>query len=271
MSQLSAKELHLSYESDPVIHNINLSIPKGKVSVLIGANGCGKSTLLRSLARLMQPKQGTVYLDGKEIHKQPSKEVAQKLAILPQGPQAPEGLTVKELCYFGRHPYKGLFSRNSKTDHDMVEWAVSATGMWDLRDRTLDTLSGGQRQRAWISMALGQGTDLLLLDEPTTYLDIAHQIEVLELLRGLNKEFGKTIVMVLHDLNQAARYADHLICLANGKIHNEGPPKEVFTCGMIREVFGLECCIIEDPVGKNPMCIPMGMNPMCNKKPSSAC
>ncbi|WP_078412375.1 ABC transporter ATP-binding protein [Priestia abyssalis] len=260
MTTLSAKQLSLSYESVQIIDNIDLEIPEGKISIIIGSNGCGKSTILRSLARLLIPQKGTIYLDGKAIHRQSSKEVAKKLAILPQSPEAPEDITVKELCYYGRHPHKGLFSRQSPEDHAIVNRALCATKMEDLADRTLDALSGGQRQRAWISMALAQETDLLLLDEPTTYLDLAHQIEILELLRDLNVMYGRTIVMVLHDLNQAAKYADHLISIANGRIYKEGPPEMVFTKEMIRDVFGLDCCIVENPVDQTPLCIPIGLS-----------
>ena len=259
MPKLTAKCISLTYDTVSVVENLSLAIPEGKITILIGSNGCGKSTILRSLARLLKPAEGSVYLDGKEIHQQSSKEVAKKLAILPQNPQAPEGLTVKELCYYGRHPHKGVFSRNTVQDHEMVDWALAATRMKELGTRPLETLSGGQRQRAWIALALAQGTDLLLLDEPTTYLDLAHQIEVLELLRELNRDFGRTIVMVLHDLNQAARYADHLISIANGRLYSEGKPEEVFTEELIRDVFGLQVQLIEDPVEHKPMCIPIGL------------
>lgn len=260
MTTLSAEHLSLSYGATQIIDNIDLEIPEGKISIIIGSNGCGKSTILRSLARLLMPQQGTIYLDGKSIHQQSSKEVAKKLAILPQAPEAPEDITVKELCYYGRHPHKGLFSRQTPEDHRIVERALSATKMTEFADRTLDALSGGQRQRAWISMALVQETDLLLLDEPTTYLDLAHQIEILELLRDLNETYGRTIVMVLHDLNQAAQYADHLISIKQGKIYKEGPPETVFTKKMIKDVFRLECCIIENPVDQTPLCIPIGLS-----------
>ncbi|ASS95484.1 ABC transporter ATP-binding protein [Peribacillus simplex] len=260
MTTLSAEHLSLSYGSTQIIDNIDLEIPEGKISIIIGSNGCGKSTILRSLARLLTPQQGTIYLDGKAIHHQSSKEVAKKLAILPQAPEAPEDITVKELCYYGRHPHKGLFSRQTPEDHAIVDRALSATKMTEFADRTLDALSGGQRQRAWISMALVQETDLLLLDEPTTYLDLAHQIEILELLRDLNVTYGRTIVMVLHDLNQAAQYADHLISIVKGKIYKEGPPETVFTKEMIKDVFRLECCIIENPVDQSPLCIPIGLS-----------
>ncbi|KKB73713.1 MULTISPECIES: ABC transporter ATP-binding protein [Bacillus] len=257
--KLSAQKLTLSYDTSTIINEIDLEIPEGKISVLIGSNGCGKSTILKSLARIMAPESGSVYLDGKEIHRQPSKEIAKKMAILPQSPQAPEGLTVEELCYFGRHPHKKLLSRHTKEDHEMVDWALEATGMAELRSRTLDALSGGQRQRAWISMSLAQGTDLLLLDEPTTFLDIAHQIEVLELLKHLNRDHGRTIVMVLHDLNQASQYADYLISILDGKVYSAGAPEEVFTPSLFRDVFGLECCIMKSPVDQKPMCLPTGL------------
>ncbi len=258
MSKLSAEQLSLSYDSVQVIDNINLKVSEGDITVLIGSNGSGKSTILRSLARLMRPEKGSVYLNGKDIHKLPTREVAKRLAILPQGPLSPEGLTVEELIYYGRHPHKGIFSKTSKEDHEMVSWALEATRMSAFADRPLEALSGGQRQRAWIAMALAQGTELLLLDEPTTYLDLAHQIEVLELLRQLNRDFSRTIVMVLHDLNQAARYADYLISIAHGGIYQEGVPQEVFTEQMLRDVFGLDCYIMKDPVAGAPMCIPIG-------------
>ncbi|MGE7607961.1 ABC transporter ATP-binding protein [Peribacillus frigoritolerans] len=260
MTTLSAEHLSLSYGTTRIIDNIDLEIPEGKISIIIGSNGCGKSTILRSLARLLMPQQGTIYLDGKAIHQQSSKEVAKKLAILPQAPEAPEDITVKELCHYGRHPHKGIFSRQTPEDDRIVDRALSATKMTEFADRTLDALSGGQRQRAWISMALVQETDLLLLDEPTTYLDLAHQIEILELLRDLNETYGRTIVMVLHDLNQAAQYADHLISIKQGKIYKEGPPETVFTKEMIKDVFRLECCIIENPVDQTPLCIPIGLS-----------
>ncbi len=259
MTKLTAEKLSLSYDSTSIIRNIDLYIPEGKISIIIGSNGCGKSTILRSLARLLKPTEGCIYLNGKNIHRHSSKEVAKKLAILPQAPEAPEDLTVKELCYYGRHPHKGLFARYSAEDHQIVEEALQATKLSNLSHRTLDELSGGQRQRAWIAMALAQGTELLLLDEPTTYLDLAHQIEVLELLRSLNQKRNCTIVMVLHDLNQAARYADHLISISNGQIYKEGSPAQVFTEGMIRDVFNLSSTIIQNPVDGSPLCIPTGI------------
>ncbi|CAM3745344.1 ABC transporter ATP-binding protein [Marinicrinis lubricantis] len=259
MNKLAAEHLTVAYDSAPVIEDLSLSIPDGKITILIGSNGCGKSTILRTLGRLLSPNAGHVYLDGKRIDRLPSKEVAKQMAILPQSPSAPDGLTVKELCYYGRNPHKGLFSRHTAEDMRMVEWALKATRMQEFAERTLDQLSGGQRQRAWIAMALAQETDYLLLDEPTTYLDLAHQVEVLELLRDLNRTFGRTIIMVLHDLNQAARYADHLVSVFQGKVYAQGAPKEVFTAELIHNVFGLNVKVIEDPVEHTPMLVPVGL------------
>lgn len=259
MTQLSAEELTLTYETNTIINGINLNIPKGKVTIIIGANGCGKSTILHALGRLMKPKQGSVYLNGKNIHQYSPKEVAKQLAFLAQSPEILEDLTVEELCLYGRHPHKSLFARHSDKDKAVVEEALKATKMDLLKDRTLDALSGGQRQRAWIAMALAQETDVLLLDEPTTYLDLAHQIEVLELLRALNQKHKNTIIMVLHDLNQAASYADYLISIVDGEIYQEGTPNDIFTEEMIQHVFGLNSKIIESPVNQAPICIPMGV------------
>ncbi len=259
MTTLRTEQLSLSYDDTKVIDAIDLHIPDGQISIIIGSNGCGKSTILRSLARLLRPTQGNVYLNGKDIHRQSSKEIAKQLAILPQSPEAPEDLTVEDLCYYGRHPHKGLFARHTEEDHAIVAEALKATKMDKLSDRTLDALSGGQRQRAWIAMALAQGTELLLLDEPTTYLDLAHQIEILDLLRTLNHKHQCTIVMVLHDLNQAARYADHLISIADGRIYHEGKPEDVFTEKMLEDVFGVSATIIENPVDGSPLCIPTGV------------
>lgn len=257
MSTLTTNHLKISYDTVTIVEDLNLVIPKGQITVLIGSNGSGKSTILRSLARLLKPDSGQILMNGKETTSIPPKEFAKKLSILPQGPQAPEGLTVKELCYYGRHPHKGFFSRNSEEDHRMVNWALEATRMKELEERSLDALSGGQRQRAWIAMSLAQGTEILLLDEPTTYLDLSHQIEVLNLLRVLNKKHHKTIVMVLHDLNHAARYAHNLVCINKGSIYACGDPNTVFTEEMIQDVFRLKSLIISDPVEHTPMCVPI--------------
>jgi iron complex transport system ATP-binding protein len=258
MNQLSAKNLTLTYDRTPIIRHLELDIPRGQITALVGANGCGKSTLLRGLARLLKAKTGAVYLNGESLAKLSTKAVAQQLGILPQSPVAPEGLTVKDLVAQGRFPYQSWFQQWSQTDEKLVESALAVTGMQDLADRDLDTLSGGQRQRAWIAMALAQNTDILLLDEPTTFLDLAHQIEILDLLYDLNQSQGRTIVMVLHDLNQACRYADRLVAMCQGHIFAQGTPTEVMTKEIVREVFGLDCRILNDPVAGTPMCVPIG-------------
>ncbi|PLZ95804.1 cobalamin/Fe(3+)-siderophore ABC transporter ATP-binding protein [Fischerella thermalis CCMEE 5268] len=258
MKGLSTKSLSLAYDGVPIIRDLNLAIPSGQISVLVGANGCGKSTLLRGLARLLKPRGGTVYLDGESIFKLSTKEVAQQLGILPQGPVAPEGLTVRDLVAQGRYPYQNWLQQWSAKDEKIVQQALEITNLLDLAERELDTLSGGQRQRAWIAMALAQDTDILLLDEPTTFLDLAHQIEVLDLLYELHQTQGRTIVMVLHDLNHACRYADYLVAVKDGRIFTAGEPKQVMTEEMVQEVFGLECRVVNDPVVGTPMCVPIG-------------
>jgi iron complex transport system ATP-binding protein len=255
---IETKQLTLAYEGAPVVRNLDLSIPASKITMLVGANGCGKSTLLRGLARLLKPKSGTVYLDGKDIVRLKSKTVAQKLGMLTQSPIAPEGLTVRDLVAMGRYPYQNWLQHWSTEDDRKVQEALSITTMTELGDRALDSLSGGQRQRAWIAMVLAQDTDILLLDEPTTYLDLAHQVELLDLLQELHETKGKTIVMVLHDLNLACRYGDYLVAVQQGKVYGMGTPKAVMTEEMVREVFNLECRIVPDPLANTPMCIPMG-------------
>lgn len=258
MSLLSTHRLSLAYDGTPVIVDLDLAIPVGKITALVGPNGCGKSTLLRGLARLLKPRSGKVYLDGTDIFKRSTKAVAKRLGILPQGPVAPEGLTVRDLVAQGRYPYQNWLQQWSKDDEILVEKALLITGITELAERSLDTLSGGQRQRAWIAMALAQDTEILLLDEPTTFLDLAHQVEVLDLLYELNQSEGRTIVMVLHDLNQACRYADHLVAVRQGQVYTKGEPRQVVTEAMVRDVFGLECRIVPDPVAGTPMCVPMG-------------
>lgn len=256
--RLEAKQLTLAYDSATIVRNLNIGIPAGKTTVLVGANGCGKSTLLRGLARLLKPKSGTVYLDGKDISKLKAKTIARKLGMLPQSPNAPEGLTVRDLVAMGRYPYQSWLQQWSKEDENKVAEALEITTMTDLADRALDSLSGGQRQRAWIAMVLAQDTDTLLLDEPTTFLDLSHQVELLDLLDELQASQGKTIVMILHDLNLSCRYADHLVAIQRGKIYATGTPEQVMTEEMVREVFNLECRIVPDPLANTPMCIPMG-------------
>lgn len=257
MTRLEVRNLHLGYHNLSIIENLNLEIFTGKITVLVGVNGCGKSTLLRGLARLLPPLEGKVYLDGKAITQLPTKLVAQKLGILPQNPSAPEGFTVRDLVSQGRYPYQSWRKQWSQQDDYWVEQALVTTEMLSLSDRSLDSLSGGQRQRAWIAMALAQNTDILLLDEPTTFLDLAHQIEVLDLLTDLNQNLNRTIIMVLHDLNLASRYADYLIALNSGRIYAYGTPQEVMTVETIEAVFGLACCIISDPITQTPLCLPL--------------
>lgn len=259
MPRLSTKQLSLAYGNRRIVDGLNISVPDGKITALVGSNGSGKSTILKAMARILAPAGGCVHLDGKEIHRQPTKEVAKQLAILPQSPSSPEGLTVRELVSFGRYPHQRGFGSLNAEDRRMIDWALEATGMQSFADRSADQLSGGQRQRAWIAMALAQGTELLLLDEPTTYLDMAHQIEVMMLLEKLNREQHTTIVMVVHDLNHAARYAQHLVALKSGVVLYEGDPTEVMTSEMLRDVFGIDADVIPDPRTGTPMCLPYGL------------
>lgn len=256
--RLEIRSLHLGYRDREVISDLTLLVPPGEITVIVGANACGKSTLLRSMSRLLAPRGGTVLLDGRAVHDMPAKQLAQQLGLLPQSPIAPEGITVFDLVSRGRHPHQRMFARWSHADDEAVASALLATGIHDLAERPVDELSGGQRQRVWIAMALAQETDLLLLDEPTTFLDVSHQVEVLDLLTDLNRRRGTTIVMVLHDLNLAARYADHLVAIAQGTVHAFGTPEEVLTAGCVRAIFGLESRIIEDPVSGRPLMLPVG-------------
>ncbi|MDX2847213.1 ABC transporter ATP-binding protein [Actinacidiphila glaucinigra] len=255
---LRARGLHLAYDNRLVVEDLDLDIPTGRITAIVGANACGKSTLLRALARLLAPRQGVVELDGRALRTVPTRELAQQLGILPQTPVAPEGLTVIDLVSRGRSPHQTWWRQWSKADELAVHEALAATGMADLADRPVDELSGGQRQRAWIAMAVAQGTPVLLLDEPTTYLDLAHQIDVLDLVTDLNRREHRTVVMVLHDLNQACRYADHVIAMKAGRIAAEGPPDEVITAETVADVFDLRCQVTTDPVSGTPLVIPMG-------------
>ncbi|MGO3886509.1 MAG: ABC transporter ATP-binding protein [Mycetocola sp.] len=255
---LRTESLSLGYGERLIISDLSLTIPSGKITVIVGANASGKSTLLRALARLLKPKTGQVLLDGEAIHRLPAKTVARTLGLLPQSPIAPEGITVTDLVGRGRNPHQGVFSRWSGDDDAAVAAALDATETADLAERPVDELSGGQRQRVWIAMALAQQTELLLLDEPTTFLDLSHQVEVLDLLTELNRASGTTIVIVLHELNLAARYADHLIALESGRVHAEGAPADVLTEDSVRTVFGLESRVIPDPVSGKPLVLPIG-------------
>lgn len=256
--RLSASELTLSYGERAVVHDLDLEIPDGQITSIVGSNACGKSTLLRGLSRLLKPAGGTVLLDGRAIATMPSRAVARVLGLLPQAPVVPEGVTVADLVGRGRYPHQGALRRFSATDDAAVAAALAQTGIVELAGRMVDELSGGQRQRVWIAMALAQQTDLLLLDEPTTYLDVAHQIEVLDLLADLNTERGTTIVMVLHDLNLAARYSHHLVAMRAGRVVASGSPQEVITASRVRTVFGLASQVVTDPVSGTPLVIPVG-------------
>ncbi|WP_265500457.1 ABC transporter ATP-binding protein [Paracoccus beibuensis] len=256
--QLSVTELTAGYGGTPILQGLNLDLLPGQITAIVGANACGKSTLLRVMSRLLRPDAGQVTLDGGSIHRMPTRALARVLGLLPQSPVAPEGITVADLVSRGRHPHQGLVSRWRRTDDEAVAAALDATRMSDLADRSVDELSGGQRQRAWIAMALAQDTDLLMLDEPTTFLDVSHQIELLDLLCDLNARRGTTIVMVLHDLNLAARYADHLVALRHGQLLVQGPPEDVLVERTVHQVFGLTSRIVTDPVSGRPMMLPIG-------------
>ena len=254
---LRAEDLSLAYDDRIISEGLSVRIPDGRISVIVGANACGKSTLLRGLARLLKPRAGTVLLDGHDIHRLPTKQVATRLGILPQQPIAPEGITVSDLVARGRNPHQRFFRQWSDSDEAAVDRALHVTRTADLADRSVDELSGGQRQRVWIALALAQDTPLMLLDEPTTFLDLAHQIEVLDLLAELNERDGRTIVLVLHDLNLACRYAHHLIAMRDGAIVTEGTPDAVITSEVVADVFGLHAQIVADPVTGTPLVIPV--------------
>ncbi|WP_145499384.1 ABC transporter ATP-binding protein [Streptomyces sp. CFMR 7] len=260
-SRLSARALTLAYEDRTVVHELDLAVPDGQVTVIVGPNACGKSTTLRALGRLLKPRGGAVLLDGTELARIPTRRIAQSIGLLPQTPVAPEAITVSDLVARGRQPHQSWWQQWSDADERAVTEAMARTDVTALADRSVDELSGGQRQRVWIAMALAQETDLLLLDEPTTYLDIAHQVEVLDLVRQLaspaaDGSRGRTVVTVLHDLNQAARYADHLVAMKEGRIVAEGRPGDIVTVGLVREVFGLEAVVVPDPVTGSPLVVP---------------
>ncbi|GAA1247117.1 MULTISPECIES: ABC transporter ATP-binding protein [Streptomyces] len=256
MTRLSTSALTLAYEDRTVVHDLDLAVPDGRVTVIVGPNACGKSTTLRALGRLLKPRSGSVLLDGEALTRLPTKKIAQQIGLLPQTPVAPEAITVADLVARGRQPHQHWWQQWSDADERAVTEAMERTDVAALADRSVDELSGGQRQRVWIAMALAQETELLLLDEPTTYLDIAHQVEVLDLVRQLNHDKDRTVVLVLHDLNQAARYADHLVAMKSGRIVAEGPPAEVVTADLVREVFGLDCVVVPDPVTGSPLIVP---------------
>jgi iron complex transport system ATP-binding protein len=256
--RLVARDLTLGYGERIVVEHLDLDVVDGGITAVIGPNGCGKSTLLRALGRLLRPRGGEVLLDGRRIGELPTRDVARALGMLPQSPTAPEGLTVADLVTRGRHPHQSWFRQWSRDDEAVVGEAMAWTGVSDLADRAVDTLSGGQRQRAWIAMALAQGTDLLLLDEPTTHLDLAHAVDVLDLVDRLHHDRGRTVVMVLHDLSLAARYADHLVAMRDGRIVAQGPPRDVVTPELLADVFGLHAAVLPDPVSDGVLVVPIG-------------
>lgn len=255
---LRARSLSLGYDSRQVIDALDIEIPPGGVTVIVGSNACGKSTLLRGLARILTPSAGSVRLDGRDVRSYAGREFARVIGILPQSPTAPEGITVADLVARGRYPHQGWFGRHSSDDDRVVRQALAATDCAELADRPAESLSGGQRQRAWIAMALAQDPDILLLDEPTTFLDVTHQLEVLDLLLGFNRDRGTTVVMVLHDLNLAARYADNIVVMSRGRIVASGTPRRVITQDIVSAAFGLEARIVDDPVCGSPMVVPIG-------------
>jgi iron complex transport system ATP-binding protein len=253
---LVAEDLTLGYEGRVVVRELGLAVPPGQVTAIVGPNACGKSTLLRGLARLLAPESGRVLLDGQDVRELGTRRVAQVLGLLPQSPVAPEGITVADLVGRGRYPHQGWMRRWTSADDLAVAEAMEATAVADLAARPIAELSGGQRQRVWIAMALAQQTPLLLLDEPTTYLDIQHQIDVLDLCAELHETQGRTLVAVLHDLNHAARYATHLIALRGGEVIAEGAPNDIVTAELVEEVFGLRCQVIDDPETGTPLVVP---------------
>ncbi|MFJ3957952.1 ABC transporter ATP-binding protein [Arthrobacter sp. NPDC090010] len=257
-ARLHAEDVTLGYDGPPIITELSTTIPDGSFTVIIGPNACGKSTLLRGLSRLLSPLRGQVVLDGKSIAALPAKDVARRLGLLPQTAVAPDGITVADLVARGRYPHQGLLRQWSAADEAAVQEALEATGTLDLAPRRVDELSGGQRQRVWVSMVLAQQTDLVLLDEPTTFLDVAHQVELMELFAHLNRQ-GRTIVAVLHDLNHAARYAGHIIAMRDGRIVAAGPPSEVVTSARVEEIYDLPNTVIPDPFTGGPLVVPRPM------------
>lgn len=264
MNSIATEKLAVAYDDNLVVDDLDMQIPQGKITSIIGPNGCGKSTVLKAVGRILKPKNGMVYLNGDDIHRLTTKEVAQKMAILPQSPQAPAGLTVGELVAYGRFPHQRGFGKLKPEDKKIIQWALEVTKLVEFETTAVDNLSGGQRQRVWIAMALAQQTDLILLDEPTTYLDLSYQLEVLELLYRLNREQGCTIIMVLHDLNLAARFSDYMIAIRCGDIIKHGTAEEVMTAEVLRETFHIDAEIVKEPRTGRPTCISYDLIPQAN-------
>lgn len=255
MKAVEVKGLKAGYDDTIIIESMDLVIPKGEITMIIGGNGCGKSTLLKSIGRILSPMGGNIEVNGLNIKKQAGKELAKQMAVLPQNPKAPSGLLVKELISYGRAPYQKAFGGLSEEDYKMVEWAMEATGISEFADRPIDSLSGGQRQRAWIAMAIAQGTEILVLDEPTTYLDMAHQLEILNLLKEINTTYKRTIIMVLHELNNATKFATHLIGMKKGSVVFQGKPKDVVTSENLKIIYGIDAKLMLDETGSYPICV----------------
>lgn len=255
MNRIETNQLSIAYEERVIVDSLDLAIPEGKITAIIGANGCGKSTILKAIGRVIKGKSGSIYLDGGDISRLGTKEIAKKMAILPQSPTAPSGLTVRELIAYGRFPHQKGFGKLNSKDQEIINWALEATALTEFEHREVDLLSGGQRQRVWIAMALAQETELILLDEPTTYLDLAHQLEVLELLQKLNQTQGRTIAMVLHDINLAARFADYMIAIEAGEIIKAGDPTQVLTKAVLKKVFQIDAEIMIEPRTQRPICL----------------
>lgn len=260
MARIEGKNLTVRYDGPDILNGLDIAIPENKITSIIGPNGCGKSTLLKALARLLPMQSGTVLLDGKDIGLLSGIQIARKMAILPQGAIAPPGLTVEELVAYGRYPHQKGFGHLTESDREKIAWSLRITNLSEFAQRDVDALSGGQRQRVWIAMALAQDTDLILLDEPTTYLDLVHQLEVLQLLQELNEQAGRTIALVIHELNMASRVSDHIIAMKSGQIVAQGPPESIMTPDTLREVFGIDAVIVPDPNHGKPVCVTYEIN-----------
>ena len=266
MNAITIDHISSSYGHTKILDDISVSIPKNKVTMIIGPNGCGKSTLLKNIGRMIKKESGKIYLDGKDMDTMENKEIAKKMAMLPQSVSVPSGLKVKDLVGFGRFPYQKAFAGSSKEDLEIIDWAMRVTGVEEFQDRYVENLSGGQRQRVFIAMALAQKSEIVLLDEPTTYLDIAFQLEILELLQMLNKQQEKTIVMVLHELNLACRFGDHIIGMKDGKILFEGAASEVITKENLKALYGVEANLLVDDNVTYPVCVDYSLMTANTKK-----
>lgn len=266
MEAISVKNLKVAYENNVIIEDMSLSIPKGKISIIIGANGCGKSTLLKTIARINKSQKGDIFINSKNIKKVKEKNIAKEVAFLPQGPVCPEGLTVRELVAYGRFPHQKIIGGLNSHDKELIEWAIKETGLSEFADREVENLSGGQRQRAWIAMTLAQETEIIMLDEPTTYLDMSYQLEVLEVLQKLNKEKNITVVIVLHELNNACRFADNIIGLKKGQIICEGKPLDVINEENLKKIYGIQANLTVSKDGKYPICMDYDIFRRTNEK-----